>query len=45
MAVWIVFQYQENFHAVIGVYDTYEKAKEKHSELPTWRYIRKHIVE
>ena len=45
MSVWIVFEYTEYGNRVIGVYNDETKAKEKHGESPTWRYIQEYEVE
>ena len=44
MKVWIVFEYSDYYNEVVGVYQTYEKAKEEHSKSPTWRYIGEYEV-
>lgn len=40
--VYIVFEYDVG---IVGVYYSEEKAKEKHSELPTFRYVEEYEVE
>lgn len=45
MAVWIVFEYADYGNKVIGIYREENKAKAKHRESPTWRYIEKYKVE
>ena len=39
MEVWIVFEYADYGNKIVGIYREEEKAKEKHKESPTWRYI------
>ena len=45
MDIWIVFEYVEHGNKVVGIYNEEEKAKEKHKESPTWRYIEVYEIE
>ena len=45
MSVWVVFEYADYGNKIVGIYREKEKAKEKHKESPSWRYIEEYTVE
>lgn len=39
MSVWIVFEYGDYYHKVVGVYKDKEAARKEHQNQAPWRYI------